>query len=94
MGPFVYLAVERVLRGGCSVIFLRQYGNVNGDQRSATGNVIKITSDRTAHRAENNPLCSQIKQPDIRNFPYTHGLQFRCTVRLLPEGFESWPIQH
>jgi hypothetical protein len=30
LGPiFALLAVERVLRGGCSVGFLRQYGNLN-----------------------------------------------------------------
>jgi len=76
------------------VIFPRKYGSVNEDRRSMTGNVITAKSYRTAYWAENNPLCSLGKQPGIRNFPYSHTLWFSCTVKILPEGFDTWPIQH
>jgi hypothetical protein len=39
-----------------------------------TDNVTAITSDRTAHWAENNPLCTQRRRPGMRIFPYTDML--------------------
>ena len=39
-------------------------------------------------------LCSQWQQPDIVNFPYSHTLTFKGTVRSLPGGFKTWRIQH